>query len=92
MAQDEKKFLFEKEIDRIIDGFTDYQPFFLLSWYTPHIVLAPRQIPKEYLTSYDNDGYLCPELDHMFTLDIVIQMEIMLHINVDQLVNQWLLY
>ena len=58
---DYEEFLFEKEINGLIDGFSDEQPFFLM--YTPHIVHAPQQIPKEYLTLHDDDEYLCSEQD-----------------------------
>eukprot|EP01084_Bolivina_argentea_P151763 264864_1 len=58
-----EEFLFENELNKLIDNFTQQtEPFFLV--YAPHLIHAPQQIPKEYLTLHDNDVYNCSKLDY----------------------------
>eukprot|EP01084_Bolivina_argentea_P297373 512295_1 len=57
-----EEFLFENELNKLIDNFTDQtNPWFLV--YTPHLIHAPQQIPQRFLSIYDNDEYNCSQLD-----------------------------
>ena len=64
-----EEYLFMDRINYLIDNnFTgngndgsEIDPFFLV--YTPHLVHAPQQIPKEYLMEYGNDESECSNLD-----------------------------
>ena len=57
-----EEILFQKEIERLMDDeFKTDEPWFLV--YTSHQVHAPQQIPKAYLTNYDNDEYNCSAKD-----------------------------
>ena len=65
-GQENKKYesyLFEeKVVDLIENTFSKQdQPFFMV--YTPHLVHAPQQIPKDELSLYDNDEANCSQLD-----------------------------
>eukprot|EP01084_Bolivina_argentea_P151770 264874_1 len=57
-----EEFLFQKELNKLINNFTQQtEPFFLI--YTPHLIHAPQQIPNDLLTIHDNDEYNCSTSD-----------------------------
>ena len=61
---DYEEFMFQTEIEKIIDNKSNNissKPFFLV--YTSHLIHAPQQIPKEYLSLYDDDEIECSQLD-----------------------------